>query len=129
MLHNLTSSIPIDIIDNALRGAITIFISMTIFAFILAYLGVDLSWMMILMLAALIGLLIASLLVMIFAKKSSKIHKIILIIGLVIFSVYVMIYTNTILQPHYDENFVDAALNFYLDFINIFTRIAALEAE
>jgi FtsH-binding integral membrane protein len=129
MLHNVTVLIPINLVNNALIGTIAVFIAMSIFAFILASMGIDLSWMMIILLAALLGLIIASLIVMIFAKKDSKLHKAILIIGLIIFSVFVIVYTNTILQPSYNENFVDAALNFYLDFINIFTRILALEAD
>lgn len=129
MLHNLTVLIPINLVNNALIGTIVVFIAMTIFAFILASIGIDLSWMMTILLAALLGLIIASLIVMLFAKKDSKLHKAILIIGLIIFSVFVIVYTNTILQPSYKENFVDAALNFYLDFINIFTRILALEAN
>lgn len=129
MLHNASIAASVNIINNALYGAISIFIAMTIFAFILAAMGVDLSWMMIILFAALIGLIISSLLVMFFASKDSKLQKAVLIFGLILFSIFVVVYTNTILQPGYTENFVDAAISFYIDFVNIFSSILALEEE
>lgn len=128
-LHSTSILIPREVIDNALFGTISVFVIMTCFAFILAALGVDLSFMMIIMLAAIIGLLIASIIVYFFAKKSNKVHKIMLIVGLIIFSIYVIVYTNVILQPKYNFNYVDAAIDLYVSFISIFTRILALESE
>lgn len=129
MLHNASVAVSINIVNNALYGAISIFIAMSVFAFILASMGIDLSWMMIILLAALIGLIIASVLVMLFASKDSKLQKALLIFGLVLFSIFVVVYTNAILQPGYTENFVDAAISFYIDFVNIFSSILALEEE
>lgn len=129
MLHNASIAVSVNIINNALYGAISIFVAMTVFAFILAAMGIDLSWMMIILLAALIGLIIASLLVMFLASKDSKLQKAVLIFGLILFSIFVIVYTNTILQPDYNENFVNAAISFYLDFVNIFSSILALEQD
>lgn len=129
MLHNASVAVSINIVNNALYGAISIFIAMSVFAFILASMGIDLSWIMIILLAALIGLIIASVLVMLFAAKDSKLQKALLIFGLVLFSIFVVVYTNAILQPGYTENFVDAAISFYIDFVNIFSSILALEEE
>jgi modulator of FtsH protease len=129
MLHNASVAVSINIVNNALYGAISIFVAMTMFAFILAGIGIDLSWMLIILFAALIGLIIASVLVMLFAAKDSKLQKALLVFGLVLFSIFVVVYTNAILQPGYTENFVDAAISFYIDFINIFSSILALEEE
>jgi modulator of FtsH protease len=129
MLHNASIAASVNIINNALYGAISIFVAMSAFAFILAAMGVDLSWMLIILFAALIGLIIASVLVMLFASKDSKLQKALLIFGLVLFSIFVVVYTNAILQPGYTENFVDAAISFYIDFVNIFSSILALQEE
>lgn len=129
MLHSITVVVPRELVDNALKGTIVIFVCMSVFALLLASMGVDLSWMQLVLFAALIGLLVASLLAMFFSPKSSKIHKALLVFGLVVFSIFVMVYTNMILQPGYKGSYIDAAIGFYLDFVNIFTRLLALDGS
>jgi FtsH-binding integral membrane protein len=126
MLHNASVKVGSNIIESALIGTITIFITMSIFAFVLASIGVDLSFMMIILFAALFGLIIANVIVYFFAKESQKIKKYLLLFGLVLFSIFVMVYTNTILQPGYTVSSIDAALNFYLDFVNIYSNLFQL---
>jgi len=130
MLYNSTFFIRKELITQALTGTISIFIAMSIVGIILASLGIDLGWMGMFLLGALIGLIVASLIVLLLDKnKSSLLHKTILIIGLVLFGVYVIYETNIILQKNYDKDFINAAVDLYLDFVNIFVRMLALEGN
>lgn len=128
-LHQVSSKVPVEIVDAALKGAIGVFLGMTVFGLLLAYLGFDLGWMGLILFSALIGLLISSLIVTFFMEKSPKIRKILLCIGLVLFSIYVTYTTNVILQKDYNENFVQAAIDFYLSFVNIFSSLLGLNVN
>ena len=128
MLYNATFLIPKEFITQALSGTIGVFVAMSIVGIVLASMGIDLGWMGLILLGALIGLIVASLIVMFLDKnKSSLLHKTILIIGLILFSIYVIYETNIMLQKDYNQDFINAAVDLYLDFINIFVRILALE--
>lgn len=135
MLHNASYTVPKAIIDQALYGVISIFIAMTVVAFILAAMGVDLGFLGIILLAALIGLIVASLILLIMNKtrdennKLTLVYKILLVIGLIVFSIYIMYSTNIMLQKNYGFDFVTAAIDLYLGFINIFTKLLILESE
>ena len=124
-LYSSTSLISIELIASALEGAVSIFVTMSVVAIILAYIGIDLSWMALILLVGLIGFLIA--LVIVHFIKDTFIKKIILVFGLVLFSLYVLYSTNSMLQKNYNENFVQASLDFYLDFVNLFSIILNLE--
>lgn len=126
-LHQVSAKVPIEIIDAALKGAIGVFLGMTVVGFVLAYMGFDLGWLGLILLSALIGLVISSLVVTFFMEKSTQVRKILLSIGLVLFSIYVTYSTNIILQKDYNENFVQAAIDFYLSFVNIFTSLLGLD--
>jgi len=129
MLHKASAVLPKETIDSALKGAISIFVTMSIVGVVLLSLGFDLSWMGWILFAGLLGLLIASIVVILIPKenKSPLVHKVLTIVGLALFSAYVMYHTNIVLQRNYSANFVQAALDFYLDFINIFVRMLVLE--
>ena len=130
MLHQASVLIPKEVIDGALKGAVSIFVAMSVLGLVLLSLGFDLSWMGWILFAGLLGLLIASVIVLLIPKenKSPLVQKVVTIIGLALFSAYVMYHTNIVLQKNYSANFVQAALDFYLDFINIFVRVLALES-
>lgn len=117
------------LIKNALYGTIAIFVTMSAIAVLLAAMGIDLSFMGIILLGALIGLIIASVIVMLLGNVSKTIIKVLLWFGLVLFAIYTTYATNMILQPSYSGDFIDASIDFYLDFINIFTRMLALSAD
>ena len=51
-----------------------------------------------------------------------KYHKILIIIGLVIFSMLIVYNTNIILLKN-NVNVIDASLDFYLSFVNIFMHL------
>jgi FtsH-binding integral membrane protein len=128
MLYNATFLIPKEFITQALSGTIGVFVAMSIVGIVLASMGIDLGWMGLILLGALVGLIVASLIVMFLDKnKSSLLHKTILIIGLILFGIYVIYETNIMLQKDYNQDFINAAVDLYLDFINIFVRILALE--
>ena len=128
MLYNASYMVSIELINQALIGTIGIFIGMTILAVGLAAIGIDLSFMGLILLGALIGLLVASLVVRLMSnEKTSKAHKILLIIGLILFSIYITYSTNIMLQKDYNQDFVSAAIDLYLNFVNVFGRMLALE--
>jgi FtsH-binding integral membrane protein len=130
MLHNASVKLPESYITQALTGTIGVFIGLSILAFMLAAVGIDLGFLAIYILAALIGLLVAQLILRFQDKteKTSKIRKMLLIIGLIIFSIYIMFCTNIMLQKNYGSDFISASLDLYLGFINTFTSILALES-
>ena len=130
MLYQASYRFPAELITQSLMGTIGVFIAMTFLAVILAAMGVDLSFLGVILLAALLGLIVASLIVILMSTpKTSKLHKTLLIIGLVLFSIYITYSTNIMLQKNYNEDFISAAIDLYLNFINVFARIFALEAE
>jgi FtsH-binding integral membrane protein len=130
MLHSLSAVMPVEVINQALIGAITVFITMTVIALILSYQGIDISWMGMYLLAALVGLIIASIIALfVNSEAHSGFHKALLIIGLILFSIFVIYDTNVILNKNYQGDSLQAALDFYLSFINIFTHILALDVS
>ena len=124
-LYSGTQLVSIELISSALEGAITVFLVMSVVAVILAYIGIDLSWMGMILFVALIGVLIASIIVSF--SKDTALKKAVLFVILVLFAIFVLFQTNTMLQKNYNENFVQASLDFYLDFVNIFTAILGLD--
>jgi FtsH-binding integral membrane protein len=128
-LQVISDKVSDKVIKHALYGTIAIFISMSLIAVLLAAMGVDLSFMGMILLGALLGLFIASIIVMLIGNASKTIIKALLWIGLVLFAIYTIYATNIILQPSYSGDFIDASIDFYLDFINIFTRILALSED
>lgn len=130
MMHQVTLFVSKEMVNQALVGAIGIFIGMSVLALVLAYAGIDLGWIGLFLFGALVGLTIASL-VMFFidTPKDSPIRKFLLWFGLVLFSIYITYETNIMLQPWYDRDFVDAAIGLYLDFINVFLRLLDIGEE
>lgn len=136
MLHNSSYKIPERVVTQALLGSIGVFASMSIFAIALAYAGVDLGWMGLILFVAMIGLLVAHL-VAIFtnrvrdeeSKKMTPFYRGILYFGLALFSIYILYETNIMLQKHYNLDFISSAIGFYIDFVNVFSSLLALESE
>jgi len=124
LLSNL-NSIPQSVLNAALLGTIGVFVTTFIMGLALTVAGVDMSWMGGYLLAALLGLLIAQI-VMLFFTVSSTMHKIILYIGLALFSVYIVYDTNVMLGRDYQGDYVTGAMDYYLDFINVFVRLVDL---
>jgi protein lifeguard len=122
MLYSITFYFTFEMIRNALIGAITVFIVMTVIALVITKLGYDLSWMGVYLLIALIMLIIGYFLAAL-TPGSSSFQKIFVIVGLVIFSMFVVYDTNVILKNKMKQDILDATINFYLSFVNIFNHL------
>lgn len=136
MFHNASHAIPERVITQALLGAIGVFFAMSAFGLALAAAGVDLGWMGLILFAAVIGLIIAHL-VAIFTnrardeetKKMTPFFKALVYIGLALFSIYILYETNIMLQKNYNIDFISASVGFYVDFVNVFSSLLALESD
>lgn len=132
ILNVIASRVSEELVNQALISTILIFVGMSAVAVALAAMGVHLGWMGVYLLAALIALLIASIVSIVFSaagKENTKARRALLIVGMVLFSMFVVYDTNIILQKDYALSSVDAALDFYLNFINLFTRTLALDSS
>jgi hypothetical protein len=134
LLHFYTKTVPKELIDQILLSVIGIFVGMTILAFILANMGIDLSWMAVYLLFALLGLIIAGIVLALIRytgsvdkQTSNNMRKIYLTIGIILFTIMVVFDTNIMLQKEYREDFITASIDLYLDFINIFSKLLGLE--
>ena len=110
------------LINMAMLGSIGIFGIMFLIGAILLATGIELGYqtglfLLILLLALLIGQLFS------FFHKSTMLVKSLAAIGIVIFSAYIIYDTNKILQRNYYGDFITASLDYYLDILNIFTKL------
>jgi hypothetical protein len=71
-------------------------------------------------------LLIIVQIVTLFSGTSSMFIKGFSIFGLILFSLYIIYDTNNILQREYYGDFITASLDYYLDVLNIFIDLVAL---
>lgn len=114
-----------NLINMAMLGSIGVFFTMFLTGAFLLASGVALGFNT--------GLILFfSLLVLIIAQifslfqKSTMLTKTLAAIGIVIFSGYIIYDTNTILQRNYYGDFIQASLDYYLDILNIFTKVVTL---
>lgn len=113
-----------DDIKAAVVSTASMFVAMTAVAFLLAYAGIDLSFMGFSLLAALIGLLVSGIAVMFLMPYSTKARKVFLTIAVVIFSVFVAYDTNVMIMDPKDVT--SSAIGLYLDVMNLFTDFLGL---
>lgn len=130
-LTAMTSRVSPNIINQALISTIAIFVSLSLFALGVSSLGINLGWMGVYLFAALIGLIVVSLVFLLVEKPThvQQSHKIIVAIGMVLFSMFVVYDTNMVLQREYVGTPIDAAEEFYLTFINLFTRTLTIQSS
>jgi len=127
LFYKISEYADTETINSVLISAILIFFVMSIFAFILFNLNYDIGYIGNYLFAGLLGLIIAHI-IMIFNKPSKFMFKIIVYFGLTLFSLFVLYDTNKMLL-NYNKNsdVLDSTMNFYLDIINIFSNLFALE--
>jgi FtsH-binding integral membrane protein len=121
MLSHLKTSYDQEVINIAIKGALSIFgfmfafsISLAGFNIYLGYkVGVFLFW-------ALLALIIATIVNMV-GPQLSIVKKILSYIGLGVFSLFVVYDTSQILSRDYYGDFITASLDYYLDILNLFT--------
>ncbi len=140
-LTAITSRVSNELVNQALASTVGIFVALSAFALTLSSFGIHLGWMGVYLFAALIGLLVVSLVFLLYnmfktpgktdeERTSLKsFHKILVIIGMVLFSLFVVYDTNMVLQRDYVGGPIEAAEDFYLTFINLFTRTLYLESN
>lgn len=123
MLRRVSDRLPAGALKSALVGAAGVFVAMSALGFGLAAAGVDVGPMGLWLFAGLLGLVVAQV-VMAFARPSKQSVRLVLTLVIVLFSLYTLHDTNQILQKDYAGDFVAASLDFYLDFLNLFTAMS-----
>lgn len=114
-----------EIVKTALIGTMGIFVAMFAIGLLLVLIGVNLWWLGGILLVALLGIIITSVVFM-FIDESKKAMRIKAGIAIFIFALFIMFDTNQILQRDYIGDFVTAALDYYLDVINLFMQIVQM---
>lgn len=117
-----------EIIKIVLVVTLGIFISMFLVGLVLAGFGFDLFWLGMILFVLLIILVIAGI-VMLFTKPDQKALRIRAILVVILFSVYVLFDTNQIIMRDYNGDYVTAGIDYYLDFLNIFTALMELLSD
>ena len=117
-----------DIIRTSILGVLGIFVSMFLFGLLLIIFGIHLGHKFGLILLYALLILIICTIVSFFMNKFNIYHKILVILGLVIFSIYIIYDTNQILQRTYNEDYITASLDYYLDIINIFNNLVSYQS-
>ena len=110
----------------AMIATALVFVTLSIVGGLLISAGIDLSFLTFTLFAALIGLIVVFT-VMMFVPVSKTTHKVVLGFAIVLFSIYIAFDTNLMLQKRYTDP-IDAAVNLFLDIINIFTDILAFDS-
>lgn len=123
-----SKAIPPDVIKVALIGTVGIFVAMSAVGLFLLSIGVTLNFLSYVLMAGLIGLLLAFIVTM-FVPVSKTIHKVILACGLSLFSIFVAYDTNVMIQPDYDGDAINATVGLYLDILNIFTELVGFNGD
>lgn len=111
-----------EIIISAMLSTISIFTIFLIAGMSLVYYNINLSWMNIYLLIALLGLLIWVIINSISPIKNNG-RTGIMTAGLILFSIFILYDTNRILLKYHNVNIdcIRGALDYYLDILNIFS--------
>lgn len=112
-------------INVAIMGAASVFLSMMVVGIALLAGGIRLGYKFgLLLFFSLLALIIARLVFFVAAGSGTRMsdtRKAFSAVGIIIFALYVLYTTNRILQKNYRDNYISAALSYYLDFINLFS--------
>ena len=114
-----------NLINMAMLGSIGVFFIMFLIGTFLLASGVALGFNTgLILFFSLLALIIAQIFSLF--HKSTMLSKSLAAIGIVIFSGYIIYDTNIILQRNYYGDFIQASLDYYLDILNIFTKLVIL---
>ena len=115
-----------NVLTASIIGAISIFVFFFIIGLVITSYGYNISWLSGILLISLFVLIITGIISMLCGVSSTG-HKIYLYFGLLVFSLYVLLDTNQILtNSMYRNDFVSASMGYYLDILNIFTKLTIL---
>jgi hypothetical protein len=127
LLSRIKHQVSPEIIQTALLGTLSIFVVMFMIGLFLLSIGVKLGFQFGAVLLFLLLFMIITMIVLLIMNKFSTYHKFISILILLLFSVYIIFDTNTILQRDYYGDFITASLDYYLDILNIFINLIAVQ--
>jgi FtsH-binding integral membrane protein len=112
-----------EIVKKAFITTCSIFIFLTVFGFFAAFMGARISPVVsITLLFALLLLIIVTFILSLTGKYASY-HKIIAGAIIFLFSIFIVYDTVSILDRNYAGDFITAALDYFLDFINMFSAL------
>jgi FtsH-binding integral membrane protein len=114
-----------NVVKVAVVGTMAVFATMLIVGIIITMLGINLGWLAIVLFFALL-LLIVVRIVFLFMKESSNVRKGLAILSIILFGMFIIFDTNNILQRDYNGDFVTAAIDYFLDILNIFVSMTEL---
>ena len=129
LLSNLKVVAGEEVIHTAILGTMSIFGIMFALGLFMLLSGIKLGFRTGLILFYSLLFLIIARLLNYFTAQSSDFAKGLTIFGLLLFSVYIIYDTNTILQKNYYGDFITASIDYYLDIINIFTKLVSLNND
>ena len=121
VLSRAAKRAPEGAVRASLLGAAGVLVAMAAVGFALASSGVDLGPMGVWLLAALIGVIVAQVAIAVTRPKGGQRSKWMSTIITVLFALFVMHDANRIVQRNYDGGVAEASLDFYLDFLNLFS--------
>jgi FtsH-binding integral membrane protein len=125
MSHLKTNYDP-ELIDIAIKGALTIFGVMLAAGVALVGFGIYLGYQFgAFLLLSLLALIIAKLVNMV-GPQLSSVKKVLAYIGLALFSLFVIYDTNEILSREYYGDFITASMDYYLDILNLFSNLLSV---
>jgi FtsH-binding integral membrane protein len=124
-----TSRVSKDVVYASIAGTFAIFIAFLMLGLLIVASGIDISWLGGFLFFALLILIIVQIVFMFIKDPSKKRQRIFAIVGLIIFSLYIMYDTFNILQRDYFGDFITAALDYFLDIINIFLNNITLMSD
>jgi FtsH-binding integral membrane protein len=110
-------------VQIALTGTLGIFSATFLIGLTLLLTGIELSIWFGFMLWIILLLLIITRIIIMFGTTYSLWSKGLAAFSLFLFSLYIMYDTNRLLQRNYYGDFITAALDFYLDILNIFANL------
>ena len=122
------STLSSETIMFALLSTISIFVAMLSFAVLLIHRGVDfLKYGGFLF--TILFLLVIGQLMNLFLIQDSVLQKVLKIVGLILFTIYIIYHTYTMLflKTNFNNDCISGAISYYMDFINIFSRLSSID--
>lgn len=117
-----------DLFKGVLISTLCIFVVLVVVGLIISATGINISWLgwiLMFILLCVIVIYVAMLLM----KTSKRSHKIMATVSLLLFALFIIYDTNHILQRDYNGDFVTAAIDYYLDIINMLLSLLNMKME
>lgn len=112
-----------EIVKKAFITTCSIFVFLTLFGFFAAFMGARISPIVSIVLLFALLLLIIIIFVLSITGKYATYHKSIAAAIILLFSIFIIYDTISILDRNYAGDFITAALDYFLDFINMFSAL------